>query len=62
MTRDEVMRWVRAYERAWREADVDAVEVLFAEGASYRPSPYDDATVGHDAIKTIWVDDEKVCT
>jgi hypothetical protein len=60
MTRNEVMRWVAAYERAWRNADFDAVEALFTDDASYRPSPYEDAAVGHDAIKAIWIDDEEV--
>jgi hypothetical protein len=60
MTRDEVMRWVAAYERAWRDANLDAVEVLFTDDARYRPSPYDDAAVGHEAIKAIWTDDEEV--
>jgi hypothetical protein len=60
MTRDEVMTWVAGYERAWRDADLAAVEELFADGASYRPSPYDEAAVGLDAIRAIWIDDEPV--
>ena len=43
MDRDAVGRWVGEYERAWREEDVSAVEVLFSEDAEYRVSPY---TVG----------------
>jgi len=34
------------------------VERLFTEDARYRPSPYDDSEVGHDAIKGFWLDDE----
>ena len=60
MERDEVMRWVAGYERAWRERDVDAVAALFTERAAYRPSPYEPSEVGHEAIKTIWPDDEGV--
>ena len=60
MERDEVMRWVAGYERAWRERDVHAVAALFTERAAYRPSPYEPSEVGHEAIKTIWPDDEGV--
>jgi ketosteroid isomerase-like protein len=58
MDRDEVMRWVAGYERAWRDGDVDAVAGLFTEDARYRPSPYDVAEVGHAAIRAFWLDDE----
>jgi ketosteroid isomerase-like protein len=56
--RDEVMRWVAGYERAWRDGDVGAVAELFTEEAHYRPSPYDEAEVGHAAIRALWLDDE----
>jgi hypothetical protein len=55
--RDEVMHWVAGYERAWRDGDVVAVEALFSDNAHYRPSPYSDAAIGHDAIKAFWLDD-----
>ena len=58
MDRDEVMRWVAGYERAWREGDRDAVRTLFTEDARYRPSPYDESRVGHAAIEAFWLDDE----
>ncbi|MDQ3738966.1 MAG: nuclear transport factor 2 family protein [Actinomycetota bacterium] len=58
MDRDEVMRWVAGYERAWREGDLDAVERLFTPDAKYRPSPYEDSEIGHEAIKAFWLDDE----
>jgi ketosteroid isomerase-like protein len=56
--RDEVMRWVAGYERAWRDGDLDAVAGLFTEDARYRPSPYEEAEVGHAAIRDFWLDDE----
>ncbi len=58
MDRDEVMRWVAKYEHAWREGDLAAVEQLFTDDCHYRPSPYDESEVGHDAIKAFWLDDE----
>jgi ketosteroid isomerase-like protein len=58
MNADEVIGWVAEYERAWREGDLAAVERLFTEDAHYRPSPYEESKVGHEAIKTFWLDDE----
>ena len=58
MNRDDVMRWVDGYEDAWRAGDLDAVEQLFSDDASYRPSPYEDSMVGHAAIKDFWLDDD----
>lgn len=58
MDRDNVMRWVAGYERAWRHGDLDAVAELFTEDARYRPSPYEAAEVGHAAIRAFWLDDE----
>jgi hypothetical protein len=52
------MRWVAGYERAWRDGDLAGVERLFTEDAHYRPSPYDDPEIGHDAIKAFWLDDD----
>jgi ketosteroid isomerase-like protein len=52
------MRWVAGYERAWPSGDLDAVADLFTEDARYRPSPYEEAEVGHAAIRAFWLDDE----
>src|SRR4029077_11796017 len=62
MDRLEVMAWVARYEQAWRAAGVDAVEALFTSGARYRPGPYEESMVGHDAIKAFWVDEEPIFT
>lgn len=58
MDRDDVMRWVADYERAWRGGDLDGVARLFTDEARYRPSPYEDPEVGHAAIRAFWLDDE----
>jgi ketosteroid isomerase-like protein len=58
MDREQVMRWVAAYEAAWRMSDSGAVETLFTEDAWYRRSPYTDPLVGHPAISDFWVADE----
>lgn len=60
MQRDEVMRWVDGYERAWRNRDLDAVETLFTDQARYRFSPYEESKVGHVAIRGFWQDDDDV--
>jgi hypothetical protein len=51
------MAWVTEYVRAWHDDDVTGVERLFTEQAHYRPSPYDESEVGHDAIRAFWLDD-----
>jgi SnoaL-like domain len=56
--RDDVLRWVAEYERAWCEGDVAAVPRLFADGARYRSSPYAEPRTGHAAIQEFWLDDE----
>jgi ketosteroid isomerase-like protein len=58
MERAAVEDWVAAYERAWRDDDVAAVETLFSPDAAYRTSPYDEPAVGHEAIKDLWLDDQ----
>lgn len=57
MDRDTVMRWVAKYERAWREDDVSAVDALFTADARYPTSPYGEPEVGHEAIRSFWLDD-----
>jgi hypothetical protein len=59
MTRDEVMLWVDAYERAWRAGDRDAIEQLFTPSARYLRSPYAEPLDGHAAIQDFWVDDDE---
>ena len=51
------MRWVDGYIAAWRAEDPEGVERLFTEDARYRRSPYEEAEVGHDAIKAFWLED-----
>jgi hypothetical protein len=55
--RDDVMRWVAGYERAWRTGDLEAVTELFTGDARYRTSPYADPRVGHAGIQAFWRDD-----
>ena len=54
MDRDGLMAWVAAYERAWRDDDVDAVGSLFTDDATYLRSPYEEPLIGRDAIAAFW--------
>ena len=58
MDRDAVLAWVNGYEEAWHAGDVTGVPRLFTEDARYRPSPYSDSKVGHEAIQAYWLNDE----
>jgi hypothetical protein len=58
MDREQVMAWVRGYERAWRESDPGAVPRLFTETIRYRRSPYEPSEVGHAAIQAFWAEDQ----
>jgi SnoaL-like domain len=57
-SRDDVMRWVAGYERAWRAGDVGALAGLFTQDARYRRSPYERAEIGPAAIGAFWRADE----
>ena len=50
--------WVDGYLKAWRSNDPDDIRALFTEDAAYRPRPFDDPRVGHDAIVAGWLEDQ----
>lgn len=56
MDDEDVRRWVKEYERAWRELDDAAVTRLFTDGAHYLNSPYEVPRVRHEAIAAEWND------
>ncbi len=56
MERADVMGWVAAYERAWREDDADAVGTLFTDDVRYLRSPYADPLDGIAAVRDFWAD------
>jgi ketosteroid isomerase-like protein len=51
---DEVLRWVDAYERAWRAPGTDGLAEIFTEDASYSQGPYVEPRVGLEAIARMW--------
>lgn len=48
------MRWVAAYERAWRTPGTAALAGLFSPDATYRTGPYDYVVTGLPAIERLW--------
>jgi ketosteroid isomerase-like protein len=54
VTREQVADWIAAYERAWRTPGTEALSGLFAERATYRPSPYEDPATGLAEIAELW--------
>jgi hypothetical protein len=54
VTRDELSRWVDAYEAAWREPGTDQLDDLFAAGATYGTTPFLEPYAGLVAIKEVW--------
>jgi SnoaL-like protein len=46
--------WVAAYERAWRTEGTDGLGELFAEGATYRMSPFAEPAIGLVEIAALW--------
>jgi ketosteroid isomerase-like protein len=54
MDRDQVNRWVEAYEAAWRAPGTGALAGIFAPGAVYRQGPYDEPVSGLPAIARMW--------
>lgn len=43
-----------AYERAWREPGVEALDRLFTEDATYRTAPFESPHGGLPAIRQMW--------
>jgi hypothetical protein len=46
--------WIRTYGEAWETADEELLISLFAENATYRSSPFQDALRGHAEIRAYW--------
>jgi hypothetical protein len=54
MTREDVVRWIAGYERAWRSPGTEALSDLFSIDAVYRQGPYENWVSGLAAIETLW--------
>ena len=54
MERYAVERWLVGYERAWRTAGTDALNILFTPNVSYVPSPWAEPIEGLHALTHFW--------
>jgi ketosteroid isomerase-like protein len=52
--RDQVTRWLAAYEAAWRAAGTEALDGIFAPDARYWQGPYEEPVRGLPAIARMW--------
>ena len=52
--REDVSRWVRAYEAAWRTPGAEALVDLFAPDIVYLPSPWAQPLRGLAALSQFW--------
>ena len=52
-----VTEWLNAYVEAWKSYDPEAIGNLFAAGATYSYSPFDEEPIrGRDAIVANWIE------
>jgi len=54
MTLDTFEQWMEAYGKASKENDASASSKLFAPGAKYYETPFDEPMIGRDAIYQYW--------
>jgi ketosteroid isomerase-like protein len=51
--------WLDRYIAAWKSYDADAIAALFSDDVVYRYHPYDDPTVGRDAVVASWLGEDR---
>ena len=54
MNEKRFTKWLDDYGKAWVDGEPDAVVRLFAEGAHYHETPFDEPMVGREAIRKYW--------
>ncbi len=54
LTMADLTTWLDAYGDAWESRDPDSAASLFAEDASYKVTPYEDAHIGRSGIRQYW--------
>jgi uncharacterized protein (TIGR02246 family) len=55
VTKDEVIRWLEGYVKAWKSNDPEDIAMLFTEDATYSTGPFDEPWVGREAIIEGWI-------
>jgi len=59
VTREQVVSWVAAYERAWRTPGTETLAQIFTLNATYRQGPYDEPVIGLPAICRMWEEERQ---
>lgn len=59
MNRDEALKLLEIYGRAWETQDEELILTIFTEDASYN-DPKEPENLGHKAIKKYWISKVKV--
>jgi hypothetical protein len=54
MERTDVVRWIEAYERAWRSPGTDQLAMVFSPDVRYQTSPWDEPVTGLDDLARLW--------
>jgi uncharacterized protein (TIGR02246 family) len=54
VTREELIAWLRRYERAWRMPGTEVLAELFTKDATYSTAPYENPHRGLEAIGEMW--------
>jgi len=52
--REELQRWLRGYERAWRTAGTSSLSELFTPDVVYSPSPRSEPVRGLEDLSKFW--------
>jgi len=54
MDRTDIVRWIDAYERAWRSPGTDQLSMVFTPDVTYRTSPWAEPVTGLDELAVFW--------
>jgi SnoaL-like domain len=52
--REELIRWLAGYEKAWREPGTKRLAELFTYDVVYSPSPWSEPVEGLEALEEFW--------
>jgi hypothetical protein len=57
MNREQIVAWVRQYERLWRTHGTAGLAEIFTPEATYLQAPFREPVVGLPAIERMWEDE-----
>jgi SnoaL-like domain len=56
MNAESFQAWLDSYRSAWEARDPQAAQALFAEGATYQETPFDEPLRGREAVFAYWAE------